>query len=269
MLNVILLLLLALLGGAGGFLLRRWELATVFEESGLAVLWSTPSLALIVLSVVLVALFVLLCSKPKNTPANYSEAFGAPNNWLYLILMCLSAACVLVAGVPGLRSRGMCGTLCTLMSLMCVVSFFCILAAAWRTFRGRTLRYSLTLLAPGYTLCLWLVSSYQKQAADPVVLDYVYQLLAIICTLLGLYFAAGFSFGRAKLRRCAVFSLLGIYFSLVTLADPHSTADRLLYLFSIVYQLATLSALLYHAFVTYTPAQTVETNNSQEEISDE
>ena len=269
MLNLILPLLLALLGGAGGFFLRRWELATVFEESGLATLWSTPSLILMALSVVLAVAFALLCSKTKHKPADYREAFCAQNNWVYLILMTLSAATMLFAGILGLRYNGYCGILCKLMNMMCLLSFVCVLAAAWTNFRGKPLRYSLPLLAPGYTLCLWLVSAYQQRAADPVVLDYVYELLAIICTLIGIYFSVGFSFGRPKIWRCAVFSLLGIYFSIVTLADAHSTADRLLFLFCILHQLASVSALLYHTFIEYTPTQPVELNNTQEVTPDE
>ena len=275
MVNLILPLLLVLLGGAGGFFLRRWELATVFEPSGLAILWSPPSLILIALSVVLAAAFALFCRKTRHAPADYNEAFSAQNNWLYLIVMALAAATMLFAGILGLRYNGYCGILCKLTNFMCLLSFFCILAAAWSNFRGKSLRFSPTLLAPGYTLCLWLVSAYQQQAADPVVLDYVYELLAIICTLIGLYFSAGFSFGRPKIRRCAVFSLLGIYFSMVTLADPHSTADRLLFLFCILYQLASVSALLYHVFVAYTPTPAPvpdpsnETNNTQEVTPDE
>lgn len=273
MFNVILPLLLALLGGVGGFFLRRWELATVFEETGLAALWSAPSLILIALSVALAVAFVLLTRKPVNPLTDYSEAFSAKDSWPHLVLMALSAAMLLVSGILGLRAGlyASCGLLCKLMNLMCIVSFFCVLTAALSSFRGRSFRYSLVLLAPGYTFCLWLVSAYQQRAADPVVLDYVYELLAIICTLIGLYFTAGFSFGRPKFRRCAVFSLLGIYFSMVTLADAHALSDKLLFLFAVLYQLANLSVLLYHAFIEYTPTPSLpdETNHTQEVSPDE
>lgn len=273
MFNVILPLLLALLGGVGGFFLRRWELATVFEETGLAVLWSAPSLVLIALSVVLAAAFVLLIRKPIHSLTDYSEAFSAKGSWPYLALMALAAAMLLFSGVLGLRAGlyAYCGLLCKLMNLMCIVSFLCVLAASLRSFRGKTFRYSLVLLAPGYTLCLWLVFSYQQRAADPVVLDYMYELLAIICTLIGLYFTAGFSFGRPKFRGCALFSLLGLYFSMVTLADAHALSDKLLFLFAVLYQLANLSVLLYHGFIAYTPTPSLpdETNHTQEVSPDE
>lgn len=269
---VILPILLALVGGVGGFFLRQWELATVFEETGLATLWSPASLVLIALSVVLAVAFALLCRKMKHSPADYNEAFSAQNNWLYLVVMALAAAVLLVAGVLGLRNSllyGGRGLLCKLVDVMCILSFFCVLVFALNNFRGKPLRYNLPLLAPGYTVCLWLVAAYQQRAADPVVLNYVYELLAIICTLGALYFTAGFSFGRPKIRRCAVFSLLGIYFSIVTLADTHAMTDRLMFLFAVLYQLVSVSTLLYHARIQYTPTQPVETNNTQEVTPDE
>lgn len=273
MLNLILPLALALVGGAGGFFLRRWELASGFDTNGLPILWSAPSLILIALSVALAVAFILLLRKPKYQPGNYNEAFSAQNNWPYLAVMALSAAAILFAGIFGLRYNGYCSILCKLTNLLCLLSFVCILATAWSSFRGQSMRFSLTLLVPGYTLCLWLVSAYQKQAADPVVLNFVYEMLAIICTLLGLYFSVGFSFERAKFRRCTMFSLLGIFFTLVTLADPHNMGDRLMLLFMFLYQLAHLIPLLYHGFVAYkptpTPAPSNETNDIQEVTPDE
>ena len=271
MLNLILPLALALAGGVLGFFLRSWELAVVFDANGLPALGSAPSLLLIALCVVLAAVFVVLLRRPKHRPADYSEAFSAKNNWLYLVDMALSAAAILFAGVIELRSGESCSLLCKLTGCMCLLSFLCILATAWSNFQGKPLRFSLTLLAPGYTLCLWLVTAYQQRAADPVVLDYVYEMLAIICTLLGLYFSAGYSFARPSFHLCALFGLLGLFFTLVTLADPHTTADRLMLLFALLYPLSHLTALLYHSFIAYTPtpAPSTETNDIQEVTPDE
>ena len=41
-------------------------------------------------------------------------------------------------------------------------------------------------------------------------LDYIYQIFAIIACLLGLYYCAGFSFGKGKPYRTCLFSLLGL-----------------------------------------------------------
>ncbi len=272
MFHVILPILLALVGGAGGFLLRRRELATIFDSNGLPTLWSTPTLLLIALSVAVAVVLILLVRKRAHMPTDYTEGFSAQNNWLYLMVMAFAACALLMAGILGLRSRVMFGSgqiLSSLTDLLCLLSFFCVLSAALDNFRGSTPRFNLLLLAPGYTFCFWLVCSYQKQAADPVVLDFVYQLLAIICSLIGMYFSAGYSFGRPKFRRCVVFSLLGIFFTLVTLAEPHSLTDRLMFLFALLYQLANVTVLLYRTYRFIPPTKSVEKNTTQEVTPDE
>ena len=93
------------------------------------------------------------------------------------------------------------------------------------------------------------------RAGDPVRLNYVYELFAIITGLLGLYGAASFSFERGRSFLTALFSLLGVYFSLVTLADSHQLADMLLYAFTIIYLLTNAITLLHNAARPELPAQ--------------
>lgn len=272
MLNVILLPLLAVFGGVGGFFLRRWELEAAFENNGLSILWTSPSILLVVLTVILALAFILLCQRNQHELKSYGDAFSAPNNWGYLAVTAVAAAHLLVAGVLGLKAEldsGAPRLLRLLLYGMCVVSFFCVLTIALGNFRARGRKYSLTLLLPAYTGCLWLVTAYQQRAADPVVLDYAYELFAIVCTLLGLYFAAGFSFGRGRPRLCALFCLLSVYFGIVTLADGHDQNTYLIFLFSILYQLATATVLLYRAFVKGPIPSPDESNKTQEVTPDE
>ncbi len=272
MLQVILLPLLAVLGGVGGFFLRRWELSTAFESSGLAIPWAPASVVLLVWSAVLALAFALLCRGAKHELKDYGGAFAARGNWGYLIVAALAAACLLAAGVFGLADElggGEPRRLRLLLWAMCIVSFGCVLTVVRNNFLAQGRRYSLALLAPAYTCCLWLVLAYQQRSADPVILDYVYELLAIVCTLLGLYFTAGFSFERAKVWRCAFFCLLSVYFGVVTLADGHGRSTRLLVLFAVLYQAATVSLLLYHAFGKAPEPSPEESNKTQEVTPDE
>lgn len=272
MLQVILLPLLAVFGGLGGFFLRRWELAAAFEENGLAIPWTAPTLALIALSVILAAAFALLCRGSRHELKTYGDAFSAPGNLAYMVIAAVAAAALLLAGFYGLRTEltgGQPGLLRLLLYAMCVAAFVSILIIIPNNFRAKGRQYSLTLLLPAYACCLWLVTAYQQRAADPVVLDYVYELFAIICTLLALYFTAGFSFGKVKVWRCAFFCLLSVYFSIVTMADGHDLSTRLLFLFSILYQLANVTVLLHHAFVKGPIPTPDEMNNTQEVTPDE
>lgn len=272
MLKVFLLPLLAVISGIGGFFLRRWELSTAFDSSGLATPWTPASVMLIVLSIVLALVVAFLCRKQKNELKTYGDAFFAPGNWCYLAVIAFASACLLVASLVGFRREMTLfprNILRMLLWVLCIVAFFCVLSIALSNFRSISRKYNVTLLIPAYAFCLWLVSAYQKHAANPVVLDYVYELFAIICTLLGLYFAAAFSFAKAKVWRCAFFSLMGIYFSIVTLADNHNRATQLLYLFAILYQLATVAVLLKNAFATPPKHLKTNENNTQEVIPDE
>lgn len=272
MLNVILLPLLAVVGGAGGFFLRRLELATAFESTGLAIPGAPASIALIVLSVLVILAFALLCRRPVNALPDHAGAFSAQGSWLYLIAMALAAACILVAGVFGLREELSWlapRVLQMLLWIMCLLSFVCTLITALANFRVQVRKYSLALLAPGYTLCIWLVLTYKDYNSEPVLLVYVYELFAIICTMLGIYFAAAFSFGRGRPRRCVFFSLAGIYFSIITLADSRDLTVRLLLIFSILYLLASLIPLLYHAYCAPSGQSPDQLNSNQEVTPDE
>ena len=208
-------------------------------------------MALAALSLLVAAVFLLLCRNPRNESRQYGDAFAADGRWGYLILSGVASAMLLLAGVFGLLgefSGGSPGLLRILLWFLCLVSFLCVIFTVLANFRGERLNSSMMLLAPAYTFCVWLVTAYQKRAADPVVLDYMYELLAIICALLAFYFIAGFSFSKGQVWSSALFCLLSVYFGIVTLADGHEVRQRLLILFSILYHLATVSVLLYNAF---------------------
>jgi len=271
MLRIILPLLLAILGGAGGHLLREWELSSAFETTGLAVPGTAPSIALIALSIIMALLFAVLCKGFSHSTETYREGFSAVGNWAYLVVCAFASACLLIAALLGFRAdrfRGELNLLRMLLWLMCLVSFVCILLIALSNFSAKEQKNSLTLLAPAYACCLWLITAYQQRAADPVVLGYMYEMFAIICTLLSLYSAAGFSFGRIHPRRCAFFGLLGIYLCIVALADTHDRAMQLLFLFALLYLMASTAVLLRN--IARSPRYPLnKTNKTQEVIPDE
>ena len=242
----------AVAGGAAGFCLRRWELATAFEvDTGLPIAGMPATTALIVLSAAMALLLALLCRSKYPVFSSYEQAFQRRGNTLYAMALVLSAFLLLasaalilwdfVQGENRVYTR-------LLVAVLAVVSCLCILQTAKAGLKGESKgRYNFALLMPAYTCCVWLIAAYQVRAGDPVQLDYVYELFAIIASLLGLYFNAGFSFERGKPFRAGFFSLLGVYFSLVTLADSHDLATYLLYGFTTLYLLASTVTLLYNA----------------------
>ena len=210
--------------------LRRWELATAFEaDTGLPIPGAPATLALIALSVAMAAVLALLCRGKYPSFTGYDEAFQAKGNTLYATAMVLSAFLLLGAAVLMVLSfvQGT-NTVYTrlLLAALAAVSFFCVMQTAQNSFKGLDRgKYSFTLLMPAYTCCVWLIAAY----------------------LLGLYFHAGFSFERGRVFWAGLFSLLGIYFCLTTLADQHDLATTLLYGFAILYLLSSTVTLLYNA----------------------
>ena len=79
------------------------------------------------------------------------------------------------------------------------------------------------LLLPAFTGCLWLVLLYQANAAEPVLMDYIFALLAVICIVLGLYFTVALAYGLLWTRRTVFAALMAGYFSLLCIGDAHLT----------------------------------------------
>lgn len=250
----------AVIGGGVGFALRRWGLDTGFEpDTGLPIPGAPATMALIALSVVMVVLLALLCWSGKTAFSGYGQAFQAKGNTLYATAGVISGFLLLGAGVLLAAEPAMGGELVytrLITAALALVAGVCVVLTVRDNLRGGSEgKYSFKLLMPAYAFCVWLIAAYQVRAGDPVRLDYVYELFAIITGLLGLYGAASFSFERGRTFLTALFSMLGVYFSLVTLADGHQLADLLLYAFTILYLLTNTVTLLHNAARPELPAQ--------------
>lgn len=267
----ILLPAVAVVGGLAGFGLRWWELATAFEpDTGLPIAGAPATYTPIAFSVVMAAVLLILSLTVKYPQfQGYGQAFAAKNNTLYATVGVLAG--FLLIGAGGLMVYDFAmgnNTIYTrlIVAVMAVASGLCVMTTVRDNFKGTgSGKYSVPLLIPAFTFCVWLIAAYQVRAGDPVQLDYVYELFAIITGLLGLYFIAGFSFDKGKCGVAVFFSLLGVYFSLVTLADQHDWGTLALYGFTILYLLTSSALLLYNA-ARPLPAEPVE--NDTEGSSD-
>lgn len=258
----------AVFAGLIGLGLRRWELATAFEpETGLAIPGMPATWALVGFSVVVVAAMTLLSRSKHNEFSSYDQAFSAKGNTVYITLMVVSALLMLAAAAAGLLvlpaayeeaammqvQHGGASPAFTifprvLLAGLAAASAWCLVKVGRNNYRGEGQgKFSTYLLIPPYTACLWLVVAYQARSGDPVILDYIWELFAIIAAVLGTYFMAGFAFERAKVWRPSAAALCGGYFILVTLGDGHSLSGLLLYAAFLLYLLASVAALLFNA----------------------
>lgn len=196
-------LLLALLGGAVGFALRKWQLATGFEPDTLLPIPGAPAAMILALLSVLVAAAVLALIFPNKDRLPGGLAFShAQGNSLYLTAVVLSAFLLLLsAGFEIFSFTSGYGAVATgetqlakvaamflppLRILFCVIGLPCAILWGRTLYRAEAVKEKLSLLGLCFLYCLWLISDYQVRAADPVIMDYVYEVLAIVCSLLGL-----------------------------------------------------------------------------------
>ena len=251
----------AIAGGAAAFFLRRLELATAFEpDTGLPIPDMPVTWALIALSAAVAVLLLLLSlGAGRGMEGGYDQAFQARDNLPYM--MGMTAGAFLTAGGGALlllqlprryvETSSASGPSLLSLAPMALLAALCLAAAGSmlllgkNTYRGEGRgKYSACLLLPAYACCLWLIVSYQEHSGDPVILDYVYQLFAVIAAVLACYFISGFGFQRSRPGLTLFFSGEAMYFTLVTLADTHEPAFLLLYGGYFFYFAASSVALL-------------------------
>lgn len=252
----------ALLGGGVGFGLRKWQLATAFEsDTGLAIKGAPATVALLVWSVLMAAVLVALCRKQRE-PRTCEGAFSAEGNSLILTACVLSGFLLLISAGSeavtlmasyraSLYTSNSWTTQVTtkflppLQVLLGLGGFLSVLLWTRRLARAEeSKRESLPLLELCLLFCVWLISDYQSRAADPVVQDYLYEILAIAAGVMALYYIAGYSFQTGYPRRTAVSCLLAVYFSMVSMADGHELADLLRFGFAVLFLSAHALMLL-------------------------
>ena len=245
-----LMALLAVIFGIGGALLRAQELETVFDPvSGLAAQGAPISFALIGISVLTVGtLFALSFGVQRMRVGSFADAFGRSTAARVLLVL----AGLTATGFSALEilSPTEMGALETVRVLVAMVSgvIGLVLMAALGT-KGN--RAAIAAVVPVFWLCLWLVSAHVgDQAANPVLLSYVYQLFALAALLLSFYYIAGYAFLQERPGRLMFSSSTAVYFTLVTLPDNWSTPQR-----AVLLALA-ITVLVYQLALCNRPAQT-------------
>ncbi|MGI6498664.1 MAG: hypothetical protein ACOX0U_07605 [Oscillospiraceae bacterium] len=245
----VLLSVVTLAAGLAGAVLRWMERETGFEEgTGLALPGNGPAIVLVALTCLLAVFLIVVSVKIKYEPYFWYDKASLTQSALCFGAYC--AAALLMAGVGGIFAwKALSGDAVSLSRLIlgafAVGTATALLLTAKGNYKEREKgRYRFRLLVPPFFCCYWLILAYERRAANPTVLQYVYELFAIICALLAFYYIAGFDFGRARLRRGLFFGQMAGFFSIVTLADGHAAESVLLYAAVTLYLLVYLGALL-------------------------
>lgn len=228
-------------------LLRKLELATAPDpKTGLFAF--VPATAVLIVLGVLMALCMFLLARKLDCagiPADFEQAFR-PATVLPLVISVLGLLVYLFgAWQLALRwSRERC-TVCGLLALMAGLS-----GAGWLNLslshhrrisdREKLLSAAVQVLF----LCLWLVVYYKENAADPSLSKTVWAYLGLCSSLIAMYGLAGFIAGRARVRKCLVFSGLAVYLDVLAAVGCPSLSDRLFFLVTAAQLLLCLLTLL-------------------------
>lgn len=228
---------LSLAGGAAGFFLRRWQLASAYRpEEGLFTHGAPATWALLLLTALLALAFGLALRGEgrKSAPDDFLPAFGCPQAGQ---MMVLAAAGFLLFAAGGLGMQDGFRTLrlwqaapemyqLSLPAVQLLAGVLCVPAGLGILFMGR-MAYRRELdsagcfLAPFPALAglLWVFSAHLRQGSEPVLMKYGFSLFAALLLTLSHYYFAGFLFGRLRPRRALFFALTGVTLGMISLAD--------------------------------------------------
>ena len=206
--------------------LGGWFLRSTQPVDGAAVLaWA---------SAVLVAVFGLfsLTLTQKKTAASVSGS-----NWA-LSLLSLGAV-AMALGCALLRWRA--GESAALAVLLAATALCWAVTALLRQL-GKPVSPWLLML-PAVFFGAELVNKFRHWGSDPLILDYCYELLALIAAMCGTFHMSGFAFDRGRSRSAVFFCMGGVFFNGVALADA-SGSEALLRVACVAWLLVCLCLLL-------------------------
>lgn len=210
--NTALPMLLAVVLGAAGLVLRVLQRQAALGSDGLWLEGCGESWALIALSAAALVIVVVLCAR---LPAAASLDTLQPAGPLADIVSHLAVLVLLAGGVVQLLSNG--GEL-EISALALVAA--AVLLEGCHLARQQGKRPSLMLYALAVLcLALRLILEFRLWSKDPSIWDYCFLLLSTVSVMLACYHMGAFSIDRGQRRRTVFFCLIGVYFSLVSVMD--------------------------------------------------
>ena len=217
-----------LLAGVGGFYLRMSELLDAFDPyTGLPERGAATTIWMIIFSAVFIGMiifFAITASARHRSPKGFENAFGT-DPILYPVLLVLVGVAWLAGTYLYFSPLRIADTLQAIdiyFIILSALSAICIAYFAIEMFQDsrRKTPYILSIV-PTIFLCFWLILLYRQNAANPILLSYVYQCLAIVASALSFYFTSAFLYDKPAPGKAIVSYCAAMYFCAVTLADGH------------------------------------------------
>ena len=229
---------------AFGFFLRWLQNMNAFEpDTGLAIAGAKTSIAFIIYSLAALALLIAANRLYLGRRASLQaapESLHCPTV-LHKAVLWLCAVVSAIAWLVLMFTADK----ADFPTLQRVTAALGILASASLPFifpsakaeEGKTLAATAAII-PVLFCCVWLVCDYRVHSENPVLWQYVIEVLAVVAVTMSFYYVAAWFYGKAKPHRCLVAVQLASYLCLCTLTDEHSTAEGVLFAAMAVLMLA-------------------------------
>ena len=252
--NAIILPLSAIILGAAGFLLRRYELNTIYHPStGLFDKSTNVTTALILLSLAVFIYSLILCvwiGRRYTSSKVFSETFRQKTPIYLILVTILGLGWLVISAKYQMDQIGQAGSfqyidgVFTLLSALSAIAIIMLARSAITGKSGGKLGWS--LLPPLFT-CFWLVLFYRQHSSTPSLLQYAFTYLAIAFSTLGFYYTAGYAYGKTAAGRSVGSYMMAVFFSAVIFADSDSFTPlyiRLLFAVFLVYHALNAGLLI-------------------------
>lgn len=261
------LTLSAVILGVIGYFLRKTELNTIFDPvTGLA---STKPITfiLIALSVFATLVFFLFAIKLRGftCPAGYEKAYRT-NSPVVMVISFILALVMLFASYKyyiyaKTLESSIADSILALFAALSGLSYLTLSINAWRRKGGAEMPLCCFIFV--IFICYWLILTYKINAADPVILDYAYDALALCASALAGYYITGFCYGRGSPVKTLIFSNLSVYLCFVAIAGSHILPVTVFYVFTAMVMLINSVTLIFNLKNTNTASDNSETDNGE------
>jgi hypothetical protein len=250
--NAVIAAVAAIVFAVAGFFLRRVQIMTGFEPSGLALRGAAittlmPALAaVVVIAAVAIATIVKIRANPVT---GYKNAFADGGLSYFVLVLALGFAWAVASAAHfvSLRASGAMTRGDIVFCLLSILAALSVIFLAHSSYTGR--KYGMSLIftvVPEIFFCFWLVVLYRDNQTNPVFAKYVYECLAIAATTLSFYSVTAYAYGKATPGLAVLGFATSVFFSAVTLADPIATPLRVIFAAILILQTGNLARFAYN-----------------------
>lgn len=217
------------------FFLRAGQMAAAFDAEGIR-----TGKGVVFFSCVTVAVLVLFGLYSRSLKGRKKYTAINDRSLPVMAAGCLAGLLMFISGSLLLLRPGQQGE--QIVALGSMLTGLCWTATAMLRYRGKKIHVML-FLVPAAFYVVALVFRFRFWTRDPVILDYCYDLGALICVMCAVFHLGGFSFDKGERRRTVFFTMSGVFFCAAALAGA-SAAQALGYVAAIVWLMANLWLLL-------------------------